>query len=44
MGSPATGSASPDRETSAKLHELDRLSRSSKVAERLAQLKSGAQG
>jgi phage shock protein A len=42
MGSPA--GAKPDRETAARLHELDRLSRSSKVAERLAQLKSGAQG
>ena len=42
MGSPA--GARPDRETAARLHELDRLSRSSKVAERLAQLKSGAQG
>jgi phage shock protein A len=44
MGSPAVGGSRPDRETSAKLHELDRLSRSSEVAERLAQLKSGAQG
>jgi phage shock protein A len=42
MGSPA--GAKPDRETAARLHELDRLSRSSKVAERLAQLKSGTQG
>jgi hypothetical protein len=29
-----------DRETASKLHELDRLNRSSKVAERLASLKS----
>jgi phage shock protein A len=42
MGSPA--GARPDRETAARLHELDRLSHSSKVAERLAQLKSGTQG
>ena len=42
MGSPA--GARPDRETAARLHELDRLSRSSKVAERLAHLKSGTQG
>ena len=44
MGSPAPGGTRPDRETAARLHELDRLSRSSKVAERLASLKSGAQG
>lgn len=37
---PAVGGARPDRETAARLHELDRLSRSSKVAERLASLKS----
>ena len=42
MGSPA--GARPDRETAARLHELDRLSRSSKVAERLAHLKSGTRG
>jgi phage shock protein A len=39
-GSSAAGGVRPDRETSAKLHELDRLTRSSKVAERLASLKS----
>jgi phage shock protein A len=39
-----TAGARPDRETAARLHELDRLSRSSKVAERLASLKSRAQG
>jgi phage shock protein A len=44
MGSPAAGSTRPDRETVARLHELDRLSRSSKVAERLANLKSGTRG
>lgn len=44
MGSPAAGAARPDRETAARLHELDRLSRSSKVAERLANLKSGTRG
>jgi len=38
MSSP--GGARPNRETAAKLHELDRLSRSSQVAERLAGLKS----
>ena len=43
MGSPARRPR-PDRETAARLHELDRLSRSSKVAERLAHLKSGTQG
>ena len=42
MNTPA--GSRPDHETTARLHELDRLSRSNKVAERLAQLKSGAQG
>jgi phage shock protein A len=42
MGSPS--GVRPDRETAARLHELDRLSRSSKVAERLAHLKSGTRG
>ena len=39
----ATAGARVDRETAAKLHELDRLSRSNTVAERLASLKSTAQ-
>jgi len=41
MSGPAGGSANTrmDRETSSKLHELDRLDRSSKVADRLASLK-----
>jgi len=45
MNGPAGAAAGTkvDRETAAKLHELDRLSRSSKVAERLASLKTSAQ-
>ncbi|MEZ5817763.1 MAG: PspA/IM30 family protein [Hyphomicrobiaceae bacterium] len=40
FGSPI---AKADRETATKLHELDRLNRSTKVAERLASMKRGMQ-